>query len=88
MGVKLFWYGNSWGNRTAEAYNALQWSRNFLVTEIENYWKYKTIVGGLQWGHNFFVMEIFRWKMRSKNTERCFNGAVTFLLWKYVGGTP
>ena len=37
----------------------------------------------LQWGHNFFVMEIDPPLILGVNGVPCFNGAITFSLWKY-----
>ena len=38
----------------------------------------------LQWGHNFFVMEISLRLFPARGFVFCFNGAITFSLWKLL----
>ena len=59
----------------------LQWGHNFFVMEISSG---NGVLIMLQWGHNFFVMEISLPQSWQGQLVHCFNGAITFSLWKSV----
>ena len=61
----------------------LQWGHNFFVMEISpSATEIKSSGESLQWGHNFFVMEIPHTICARAISQKSFNGAITFSLWK------
>ena len=60
----------------------LQWSCNFIVTEIPKYTPIDTALSELQWSCNFIVTEIWYSLAVLLNALSRFNGAVTLSLQK------
>ena len=62
----------------------LQWGHNFSVMEITLTLTLRDTAVPLQWGHNFSVMEIVNLLKSDNSILLCFNGAITFQLWKFL----